>query len=462
MSAPIIWIGLPGLVAVFLWFSKSNERRTLLIGLGSSLFFIFTSSLLPVGKPILQIGEITFQISPSLGLLGRSFTIGNGELIFVSLIFIILFLFLSMSFVIDIPIRFVPIGFLLSSLFLASLSVQPFLYAALFLEICVVLSVILLSKFGKLPTDGVIRFLIFQSTAMPFMLASGWVLSAVEANPTETRLIFQALVLLGLGFSFWLGVFPFNSWMPQLASEKPPFLVGFVLLLFNTTTLILVIRYLDGFVWLRDDARIFVVLRFMGIILMISSVLQFLFEKKIYRTIAYFISYETGLSLIALSLNQTAGWNSFVLMFIPRVLAITLWAVLLSYLQQVQFQPENEVQRKLDIWILPGFALAAFTVVGFPILPGFITRLTLFVNLGKADLTGLIWVTIASVGFIIAGIRFLQRVRQDFQIGNDEEMTLIEKAYYIFLYVIILLTGMFPQFFFRGILSMLQAFPNLK
>jgi phosphoglycerol transferase MdoB-like AlkP superfamily enzyme len=163
-----------------------------------------------------------------------------------------------------------------------------------------------------------------QSLAMPFMLASGWVLSAVEANPTETRLIIQSLILIGLvspsGLEFFLSTLD-----AQLSAEKPPFIVGFVLLLFNTATLILVIRYLDGFVWLRDDARIFIVLRFMGIVMLSSSALQFLVEKNIFKTTAFIVSYETGLSLIALSLNQVNGWNSFVLMFIPRILSIVLW-----------------------------------------------------------------------------------------------------------------------------------------
>ncbi len=462
MSAPIIWIGFPGLVAVYLWFTKGHERRTLFTGLGASLFFVITSSLIPIGKPIFQIGETTLQISPTLGLLGRSFTLGNGDHVFVALVFLILFLFLSMSFVVDIPIRFVPIGFLLTSLFLAALSVQPFLYAALFLEICVVLSVVLVSKFGELPSTGAIRFLIFQSLAMPFMLASGWVLSAVEANPTETRLIIQSLILLGLGFSFWLGVFPFNSWMPQLSAEKSPINVGFILLLFNTATLILVIRYLDGFVWLSDDARIFVVLRFMGIVMLVSSSLQYLTEKNIYRTTAFLVSYETGLSLIALSLNQINGWNAFILLFAPRIFSIALWVVLLTYIQQSQRPGDSDGMRKIDRWILPGFALSAFTIAGFPLLPGFITRLTIFTNLGKVDLPGLVWISAANAGFIIASIRFILRVRKDHPIGIDSEMNRIEKGYFIFLYLCITLAGLFPQFFLQGFLSMLQAFPNLK
>lgn len=462
MNAPIIWIGLPGITAVFLWFFQKNERRILFIGIGASLFFILTASLLSIGKPLVRLGGMVLQISPSISLLGRSFTLGNGDLVYVSLIFIILFLFISMSFVIDIPVRFVPIGFMLTSLSLAALSVQPFLYAALLLEICVILSVILLSSYGVIPTNGVMRFLIFQTLAMPFMLASGWVLSAVEANPTETKLIFQALILLGLGFSFWLGVFPFNSWMAQIAEEKPPFLVGFILLLFNTATLILVIRYLDGFVWLRDDARIFSVLRFMGILMMVSSAIMFLLEKKAARTIAYLVSFETGLSIISLSLNQTAGWNAFVLMFLPRILAISLWAALLSYIQQFMAQQSDSEIQNMHPIILIGFGLAAFSIAGMPILPGFVSRVSIYSHLANTDFPGLIWVCIGNLLFILAFIRFLINIYNDYPFGQNSITSKLEKGYFFFFCAVILVNGIVPQFFLRSIMAMLQAFPNIK
>ncbi len=462
MSAPILWIGLPGLAALYLWFIRKDERKTLIIGLAASIFFFLTSSLMTVGKPIFRLGEFVIQISSSITLLGRSFTLGNGDLIYTSLIFIILFLFISMSLVIDVKVNFVPLGFLLTSLFLAALSVQPFLYAALLLEICVILSVILFSSFGEIPTNGVMRFLIFQSLAMPFMLASGWVLSAVEANPTETNLIVQALILLGLGFSFWLGVFPFNSWMPQVAGEKPSFLVGFVLLLFNTASLILVIRYLDGFVWLRDDARIFMVLRFMGILLAVTSSIMFLLENKGSRTIAYLISFETGMSLISLSINQTAGWNSFVLMFLPRILSISLWAVLLTFLQQHEnLDSDVEIQTIHPI-ILIGFAFASLTIAGMPILPGFVPRISLFTNLAYIDFQGLLWVGFATICFTAASIRFLVNIYSSYHFGIKSSFSRMEKGYFFVFSSLILLLGLLPQFLLRSILAMLQAFPNIK
>jgi len=461
MSAPLIWIGLPGLMGIILWFIRRNERRTLFWGLGFSLFLIITSVFSKVEKPIFQIGSFTFQISSSITILGRNFSLGNGDLIIVSLLFMILFLYTSMAFVIDVPVKFVPTAFFLVSLFLAALSVQPFLYAALLLEICVILAVTLFTDWGKQPSRGVTRFIIYQTLAMPFMLTSGWVLSAVEANPTETKLIVQALILLGLGFSFWVGVFPFNSWMPQIAGEKPPFEIGFILLLFNMVVLVLIIRYLDGFVWLRDDARIFTVLRFLGVLMVVTSAVLFLIEKNIFRTSAYIISFETGLSILSLSLNKLSGWDAFVFMFLPRILAIAFWSVLLSYIQQAEAQTSEE-NRIFHPILLVGFALSALTLAGLPLLPAFPSRILLFTELAKIDTVILIWLSIAHILFIAATMKFLFEIKNRTREWPSLQLPIIEKAYLYIFSALLIVTGLFPQIFLRGMLTILEAFPNLR
>lgn len=462
MSAPVIWIGLPCITAMVFWFIRKNERTTLLAGLAASFLFTITAIITPVGKPLLQIGTFVLQISTSINLLGRSFTLSNGDLVYAAFIFLILFLFLCMSFIIEIPDKFVPIGFLITGVILAALSVQPFLYAALLLELCVLLSLLLVSEQGHLPTAGGMRFLIFQTLAMPFMLAAGWVLSAVEANPTETNLVFQALGLIGLGFAFWLAVFPFNFWMPQLAGEKPPFLAGFILMLFNTATLILVMRYLDGFVWLRDDARIFDVLRFLGILMLVSSSILFLLEKNRYRTTAYLISYETGMSLLALSLNQTVGWNTFAMMFIPRILSLSLWIASLGYLQQNSNHDEQSSNHIIPPLLIGSFLSAGLSIAGFPLLPGFFTRLAILGTLASLDLQSFIWVGVGNTLFAIAIIRFIRNMYLD---NKSEPLSIsskVEKGYFMISIVLLGLIGFFPQIFISGVLAMLQAFPNLK
>jgi formate hydrogenlyase subunit 3/multisubunit Na+/H+ antiporter MnhD subunit len=461
MNAPIIWIGLPGVMGITLWFLRKDERRTLFLALFFSLFLIFSSIFGKVDKAIIEIGSFTFQISSSITILGRTFSLGNGDLIIVSFLFMILFFYISMAFVIDVPAKFVPIAFLLVSLFLAALSVQPFLYAALLLEICAILAVTLFTDYGNKPSRGVMRFVIYQTLAMPFILTSGWVLSAVEANPTETKLIVQALVLLGLGFSFWVGVFPFNSWMSQIAGERPPFEVGFILLLFNTVVLVLIIRYLNGFVWLRDDARIFAILRFLGLLMVVSSAILFLMERNVFRTTAYIISYETGLSILSLSLNKLAGWDAFVFMFLPRILAIALWSVLLSYIQQSEAQKEegNKIYHPI---ILVGFALSALTFTGVPFLPAFPSRILLFSELANVDHTVLIWLSIACIVFAGASIKFLAEVYKRTRKWTLQPLPIVEKIYLYLFASTLIISGLLPQMFMQRMLTILEAFPNLR
>lgn len=461
MSAPIIWIGLPGLMSIVLWLIRRNERRTLILGLGFSLFLIITSLITNVDKAFIQIGSTSIQVNSSITILGRTFSFGNGDLIIVSLLFMILFLYTSMAFVIDVPVKFVPTAFLIVSLFLAALSVQPFLYAALLLEICVILAVVLFTDFGSQPSQGVLRFIIFQTLALPFILTSGWVLSAIEANPTETKLIIQALILLGLGFSFWVGVFPFNSWMPQIANDNPPFEVGFILLMFNTVVLVLIIRYLDGFVWLRDHATIFFVLRILGILMTITGSLFFLMEKNIYRTTAYIISFETGLSILALSLNKESGWDAFVLMFLPRILAIAMWSMLLSFIQQNDRLMSDE-EKVFHPVIITGFTITALSLAGLPLLPAFPSRVLLFSELARIDIFVLIWVFISNIMFIAAIIKFLKAITVKVRNWPITTFPIAEKIYHILFLSIVIVIGLIPQIFLRSMLAILEAFPNLK
>ena len=94
------------------------------------------------------------------------------------------------------------------ALLVAALAVEPFLFSALLIEMAVLVSVPLLSPPGHPVGKGVLRYLIFQTLAMPFILFAGWVFGGVEINPADTQLLVQSVVLMGFGFAFWLAVFP--------------------------------------------------------------------------------------------------------------------------------------------------------------------------------------------------------------------------------------------------------------
>ena len=136
--------------------------------------------------------------------------------------------------------RLTPFGLIIISLLVASIAVQPFLYAALLIELSILVAVPLLSPLDQIPSRGVIRFLIYQTLGMPFILIAGWLSAGVEASPGDLALTIQSTTMLGLGFAFLFAVFPLYNWIPLLMEESSPYIVGFLLWFLPTVTSILV------------------------------------------------------------------------------------------------------------------------------------------------------------------------------------------------------------------------------
>ena len=123
--------------------------------------------------------------------------------------------------------RLVPIGFMITALMVASIAVEPFLYAALFIQMAILLAIPLMTSIYEAPSKGITRFLVYQTLAMPFILLAGWLLGGVEASPGDLALATQSASMLGLGFAFLLAIFPLYTWIPMLAEEVSPYILAF-------------------------------------------------------------------------------------------------------------------------------------------------------------------------------------------------------------------------------------------
>jgi NADH-quinone oxidoreductase subunit N len=408
MSAPILWILLPLLLAGLLLLI-GNQRVIFLLACLFTLFLMLAALLLPINTA-LSIAGLTIKLIPSVEILGRNLTLTSANRSFLALIYGSAFFWFVPAASLQIARRMIPLGLAITSLLVAALAVQPFLYAALIIEVAVLISIPLLTSPGHAPGKGVIRFLIFQSLGVPFILFSGWLLAGLGANPGDLGQVQQAATFLGLGFAFLLAVFPFYTWIPLLADEAHPYVVGFLLWMLPTVTLFYALGFLDGYTWLRDASFLKSFLTLVGALMVVSGGLLAAFQRHLGRIMGYAIIVETGFSLLALSLGDPNGLNIFLLLLVPRAISLIVWALTLSLLkEQAPGLSLKDVKGLAHVWPFASSALvlANLALAGMPLLAGFPAHQAVWEGLARTSIPVAFWVLMGSLGLIASAVRVL-------------------------------------------------------
>jgi NADH-quinone oxidoreductase subunit N len=463
MSAPLIWIVFPLIVAVIFWFLQ--KRATLVIVLATVLCALL--ALLAWSLPIasgVKLGPWAFEIRASLAVLGRQFVIDAGDRPFLTLIYGLGAFWFFGTRIAGAHRHFIPIGMAVLALMVAALAVQPFLYAALVVEIAVLLSIPMLVPPGRPVGQGIVRYIIFQTLALPFLLFAGWAAAGVEANPTDTRLLIQAVIFLGLGFAFWLAVFPFYTWVPLLSQESHAYETGFMMGLLPSVMLMLMLNFLDNYAWLRAYPLMPVGLQLCGALMVVTGGVWAAFQKSLPRLFGYAVIIESGFALLSISLQSQVGFEVFAASLVPRMLALALWALASSVFEEQGISPDfDRIKGQFRRYplISSGLVLAYFSLAGLPLLGGFPTRLVLLENLAQVSMPVMLWVLLGNAGFLLSGLRMLATLVS----GDQEKWNVNEKWPQAALIVIgavgLLFIGVFPNFFLSGLLAILQSFTHL-
>ena len=408
MSAPVLWILLP-LVLAGLLLIIGKQKFIFLVACLLSLFLAMAAWLLPIDTA-LTIGSWTFKLAPSIQILGRNLTLTSANRSFLILIYGSAFVWFIPAASLQIARRLIPLGLAITALLVAALAVQPFLYAALIIEVAVLISIPLLTPSGQNPGKGVIRFLIFQTLGVPFILFSGWLLAGIGANPGDLGLVQQAATFLGLGFAFLLAIFPFFTWIPLLAEEAHPYVVGFLLWMLPTVTLFYGLGFLDSYTWLRDATFLKTFLTLAGTLMVVTGGLLAAFQRHLGKIMGYAIIVETGFSLLALSLGNTAGLNIFLLLLVPRAISLVIWALTLSILkEQAPGLSLYDVKGLAHVWpfATSALVLANLALAGMPLLAGFPAHQAVWEGLARSSLPVALWVLIGSLGLFASAVRVL-------------------------------------------------------
>jgi len=463
MSAPLLWIFLP-LVLAGVLLLLNNPKVVFLSACLFTLFLTLAAWLLPIDTA-LTVGGWTFKLTPSIEILGRKLTLTSADRSFLALIYGSVFFWFIPAISLKITWPLIPLGLAITSLLVAALAVEPFLYAALIIEIAVLLSIPLLMSQRQKPMKGIIRFLIFQTLAVPFILFSGWLLAGIGANPGDLALVAQAAIFLGLGFAFLLAVFPFYSWIPMLVEEAHPYLAGFLLWILPTATIFFGLDFLDRYTWLRDISILPAALTTVGILMVLTGGILSAFQNNLGRIMGCAVIVETGFSLLALSLGRQISLHVFLLLLVPRTLCLGIWALTLSILKESAPGLNLQDIRKLGrAWpfAASGLILANLALAGMPILAGFPPRLAVWEGLATNSLPLALCVLVGSLGLFSSAVRSLAAftsVPEGTKWGSRE--TLVQRLLLLAGLLSLFLLGLFPQWVLPLWNKLPAIFPNL-
>ncbi|GAB4499153.1 MAG: NADH-quinone oxidoreductase subunit M [Anaerolineales bacterium] len=372
MSAPLVWVVLPLLVAVELLALLRLPRVAFGIAVITAAG-LFVAAWLFSAESALQALRWRVVLSPDLVILGRSLTLLPSDRPVLVLLYGNLFLWVAGWLVSGARAAFLPASFALTGLLVAAVAVRPVLFAALFLQLAVLVGVWLLlePQFGV--RRGLLRFWAFQTLALPLILFAGWLLSGGVLADVEAAL--PLLLLLALGFALLLGVFPFHSWLPMLMAEAQPYSVGLVVSALTLGGLLFGVNLLERMTALMRFPQILPVLLFLGAFSMALGGFSAVLERNAGRVFGFAWMAQVGASLLALGIGGSGGLALFFGLLLPRSMAAALGSLSLARLRTAY---GDLSYRKLagvaTAHPLTGLSLllAYATLAGFPLTGGFV------------------------------------------------------------------------------------------
>jgi multicomponent Na+:H+ antiporter subunit A len=326
MNAPALVFLLAGLLSISgLALRRRRVASLLIASIGCSLIGMILLYA-PIDEAV-SIGGASLRLEGTWQILGRSIEVGARNRAAVALLFLSGAVFF-VSGLLGRPGRsFAPVGILILVLLTGALSIEPFLFAAVFLELAAMASILVLVPPGSRARPRVLQLLVLYTLAMVAILFTGWLLENVGVTSVTPELALRVMLLLGFGFSILLLVPPFHFWLPGVAKEVNPLSLAFVAASLQGAGFFLLLRFLDSFAWLRADARVVGGITAAGILMVLMGSVSALAQTSFKKMGAYVLLADFGIPLIAVGTNEVRGFELALVVTGMRVLSLALWSL---------------------------------------------------------------------------------------------------------------------------------------
>jgi len=409
MNTSTLWIIFPSLMAMVLLILRRWMKITWIVSLITAVLLTLFTFVLPFSGGM-QIFHWSFTIQDRFPFFGRELVLGEAERMTLTMLYGGLALWLVPLPLIKERRLFPGISLGLVALLTTIIAIKPFLFASMLIELSVLLCMPILAVAGQPVNKGVLRFLSMVTLSVPCILYAGWIMSRVEVSATQPEMITRAAVLMGIGFVFLLGIFPFHSWLPMMLNDLPPYITTFIIFLHTTIVCLFGIGLINNYVWLKESPLVHIVIVVVGALIVFIAGLLALSQMQFGRILGYVIMAENGYSLIAIGLSFEIGLSAFYALLIPRVLALGLYAFSLNelknYRDELSFHA-LEGAAQYAPWACIGILFAFLSLIGFPPLAAYSSRFYLWEVLAGANFFVSLFVFVGSIGLLGAGFRMV-------------------------------------------------------
>jgi NADH-quinone oxidoreductase subunit N len=449
MSTPIVWIAFPALLSFIAFFLRRWNRVI-------AVLLAIVVLVLAVGAWIVPINEVIFfgpwslTLSDRFVFAGRQFILDQTDRTILGMVYLSLSFFFVGALPAGVSKLFIPLGLAMGAVLIASLAVEPFLYAALFIQVGVLLGVPLLSPPGISVDRSVLRYLTFLSFGMPFILFSGWMLPGIDIEISDPVAMLPALVFLGFGFAFLLAVFPLNTWIPMLTGQTHPYAATFVITILSLIVITLLQRFIGDFSWLLE----YDVIQYLGLLVLLTAGLWAAFQRDLGRLLGFAVIIEIGRSLLIIS--QPEGELIYEAMLLPRLLALGVWALSVAFIRaqtnDLSFRAVQGFGRSSPLAAF-GIIAGIFSIAGFPLLAGFPVQIMMWQQIVQDSPSVTVWGVLGGIGLLIGGLRSLAvLVMGPIELPSGPNLKRPAQVLLILELVFLFIMGIFPHWFI-GIFS---------
>ena len=428
------------------------------IGAGSIAAFVL---LVPFDEAFL-FGEISIKFASEWIILGRMFSLSANVRPLIGFLYLAGAFLLPAAWLVNANRFFPSVALLILAIVAASLMVDPFVFAAVFIELAAMGAVFVLVTQQHPRSTGATRMLILYTFAMISILFTGSLLEVAGITSATPLLATRVTFMLGFGFAILMTVPPFHLWLPKSAEESDPYILVFILVILQSAGFFFLLRFLDGYVWLREQTLIYDGIRIAGVITTILAVLLSASQRDIKKVIAYALLVDLGVILISIGSGTEDAFRLALSLSAVRVIALGVLALGLSYL----CNSERLASELRGVGFKMPFAAAAFlvgllSIAGTPLTAGFPVRWSLLTVVLQADklAAGTVLFSMVGLGMLVirwAAILFSRREGDDIiEVSKEPRIFLLGGI------LLLLFLGLFPQLIFPWVEDVASGLTNL-